>query len=83
MHGLEAQRITADQIRDVLNPPRGFELWLSYFGGAWSVVVAGAVDGTEEHVLTRCTVVARSVRFEDGWDYVLSAYAMNAVLYGN
>lgn len=77
---LVGPQITPDMVRELLNPKPGRELWLSYQNGAWSLVVAGGVDGTEEHIITRPTAVGRAVRNGDGWDYVLTAWALRDIV---
>lgn len=80
--------ITPDMIREVLNAPAYMRTWLVCESGTWRVCLAGAVDGSEQHVFTRSTLETLIRRQSDDggipWTGLpeVAARLMN-LIYGN
>jgi len=87
MDHLKGPKITGQMIERVINSggPGTFRLWLVCSDGEWEVVVAGGVDGSEEHVLTYATVLSQTPRCRVGTDtpfeYTLAAIGFNSMFF--
>ena len=58
--------ITGDMLHEVLTAPAIMRTWLVCEAGAWRVVLAGGVDGSEQHVITRTTLEVMIRQANDG-----------------
>jgi hypothetical protein len=88
MDRLEGPEITGDMLKEVCDAQgRGaLALWLVHDEGRWHLVVRGAVDGSEEHVLTYNTVISQVVRRKEEtgrwrYEYEIAAQTFNSMFF--
>jgi hypothetical protein len=83
MDHLSGPKITGRMVEEVVNSEsrKDFRLWLVCDEGVWNVVVAGSVDGNEEHVLTLATVLSQTPRRRGRCEYELAAGIFNSMFF--
>ena len=87
MDNLTGPQITGQMIETVINSggTGAARLWLVCSKGEWEVVMAGGVDGSEEHVLTYDTVLSQTIRRREGerwrFEYDLAAIGFNSMFF--
>lgn len=86
MEHLQGPKITGQMIQEVItHSAPGVRLWLVCSKGVWNVVMGGAVDGTEDHVLTYGTVLSQTIRTRVGTEWrfecELAAMGFNSMFF--
>ena len=87
MDHLEGPVITGPMIEEICKAwNRGaLALWLVRSEGLWHLVVVGAVDGSEEHVLTYQTILSQVVRRKEAgrwrFEYEIAAQTFNSMFF--
>jgi hypothetical protein len=87
MDNLQGPQITGRMIEKVVDSggTGSMRLWLVKSHGEWMTVVAGGVDGSEEHVLTYATVLSQTIRRKEGerwrFEYDLAAIGFNSMFF--
>ena len=88
MDPLTGPKITEQMIEEVIaaGAPGRLRPWLTCSqNGIWRVVAAGAVDGSERHVLTDGTVLSQTIRTRVGtevrFECMLAAVGFNSMFF--